>query len=31
VGNELKHYVGIGWVTEKVITYNDLKLYPRVI
>jgi len=31
VGNELKHYVGIGWVTERVITYNDLKLYPRVI
>jgi hypothetical protein len=31
VGNELKHYVGIGWLTERVITEGDLKKYPRVI
>jgi len=31
VGNELKHYVGIGWVTERTIDYEDLKKYPRVI
>jgi hypothetical protein len=31
VGNELKHYVGIGWVTERVIDYEDLCKYPRVI
>lgn len=31
VGNELKHYVGIGWVTQRVVTYEDLKKYPRVI
>jgi hypothetical protein len=31
VGNELKHYVGIGWLTERVVTTNDLQKYPRVI
>jgi hypothetical protein len=31
VGNELKEYVGIGWITINVVTTNDLKLYPRVI
>ena len=31
VGNELKHYVGIGWTTTRVVTYEDLKKYPRVI
>jgi hypothetical protein len=31
VGNELRHYVGIGWVTHRVITESDLKKYPRVI
>lgn len=31
VGNELRHYVGIGWVTVRVITEDDLKKYPRVI
>jgi hypothetical protein len=31
VGNELKHYVGIGWLTERVVTEADLKKYPRVI
>lgn len=31
VGNELKHYVGIGWVTHRVVTPDDLKKYPRVI
>lgn len=31
VGNELKQFVGIGWVTLKVVTIEDLKKYPRVI
>ncbi len=31
VGNELKHYVGIGWITIRVITAEDLQKYPRVI
>jgi len=31
VGNELKHYVGIGWTTTRVVTIDDLKKYPRVI
>lgn len=31
VGNELKEYVGIGWITLRVVTTDDLKLYPRVI
>ncbi len=31
IGNEVKHYVGIGWVTHKVVTEADLKKYPRVI
>lgn len=31
VGNELKHYVGIGWLTHRVIKLEDLTKYPRVI
>lgn len=31
VGNELKEYVGIGWITLNVITEADLQKYPRVI
>lgn len=31
VGNELKNYVGIGLITVRVVTEEDLKLYPRVI
>ena len=31
VGNELKEYVGIGWITLRVIEMEDLKKYPRVI
>jgi hypothetical protein len=31
VGNELKHFVGIGWLTRRVVTLEDLKKYPRVI
>lgn len=31
VGNELQKFVGIGWVTTRVVTLNDLKKYPRVI
>ena len=31
VGNELKHYVGIGWITTKVVNDEDLHKYPRVI
>lgn len=31
VGNELKNYVGIGWVTKRVVTHDDLKKYPRVV
>jgi len=31
VGNELKHFVGIGWITVRVVTIDDLNKYPRVI
>jgi hypothetical protein len=31
VGNELLEYVGIGWITERVVTHDDLNKYPRVI
>jgi hypothetical protein len=31
VGNELKQYVGIGWVTLNVVTMDDLQKHPRVI
>ncbi len=31
VGNELLEYVGIGWITKRVVTLDDLKKYPRVI
>lgn len=31
IGNELKQYVGIGWTSQRVVTENDLKIYPRVV
>jgi len=31
LGNELRHYVGIGWTTSRAITMSDLLKYPRVI
>lgn len=31
IGNEVKQYVGIGWVTLRVVTMDDLKKYKRVI
>lgn len=31
IGNELREYVGIGWVALRVITEEDLKNYKRVI
>lgn len=31
VGNELKQYVGIGWITLRVVTMDDLTKYPRVV
>lgn len=31
VGNELRHFVGIGWTTTRVVTEEDLRKYPRVI
>jgi len=32
LGNEVLHFVGIGWTTRKeVVTEEDLKKYPRVI
>ena len=31
VGNELKHFVGIGWITKRVITESDLSNYPRIV
>lgn len=31
LGNELKQWVGIGWVTVRVIKEEDLKSYRRVI
>ena len=31
IGNELKHWVGIGWVSHGVVTLEHLKRYPRVV
>lgn len=31
VGNELRHFVGIGWATVRVVNHEDLKKHPRVI
>ena len=31
VGNELKEYVGIGWISLRAINSDDLTKYPRVI
>lgn len=31
VGNLLYHYVGIGWTSLRPITFEDLKVYPRVV
>lgn len=31
IGNELKHWVGIGWVSHGVVTAEQLLKYPRVI
>mgnify|MGYP001194047342 CR=1 FL=1 len=31
VGNELKEYVGIGWITLRVVQPSDLLKYPRVV
>jgi hypothetical protein len=29
--NEVREYVGIGWITLRVVTVDDLQKYPRVI
>lgn len=31
LGNEVKEYVGIGWITLRVVTLDDLNNYPRVV
>lgn len=31
LGNEVRQYVGIGWITLRVVTEDDLKKYPRVV
>ena len=31
IGNEVKNFVGIGWVTQRVVTEEDLTKYPRVV
>lgn len=31
VGNELRRFVGIGWTVDRVVTYDDLDKYPRVV
>lgn len=31
VGNELRQFVGIGWITERVVTEADLLAYPRLV
>ena len=31
IGNELRHYVGIGWCVVREIRIEDLTSYPRVI
>jgi hypothetical protein len=31
LGNEVKEYVGIGWVLQNYVTEKDLALYPRVV
>lgn len=31
VGNEVRHFVGIGWTKQRVVTEDDLKVFPRVV
>jgi hypothetical protein len=31
LGNELKEYVGIGWLTNRLINEEDLLSFPRVV
>ena len=31
LGNELKKFVGVGWVTEDYVTERLLGMYPRVV
>jgi hypothetical protein len=31
VGNEVKEFVGIGWMTLRVVQLSDLLKYPRVV
>jgi hypothetical protein len=31
IGNEVRHFVGIGWIIEKVVDENDLTKYPIAI
>lgn len=31
IGNEVKHWVGIGWVSRGVVKDSDLKKYPRLV
>ena len=31
IGNEIKEYVGIGWITIGTVDMDDLQKYPRVI
>lgn len=31
IGNVVKHYVGIGWVDQHVVTEQDLLTIPRVV
>lgn len=31
LGNEVMHFVGIGWTFTRVVNVEDLKKYPRVV
>jgi len=31
IGNEVKEYVGIGWISVRVVTDDDLRKYPRIV
>lgn len=31
IGNEVKEYVGIGWITLRTVTMDDLTKYKRVV
>ena len=31
IGNEVKEWIGIGWISQGVVDEDDLKKYPRIV